>query len=229
MTALVVLPGLDGTTEMLPAFIAAARPAFTSVAAIAYPRDQVLGYAELEAFARSALPTRVPFVLLGESFSGPVALAIAADPPPGLVGLVLSTTFSQSPVPWLSPFAALARFAPVRGVPVPVLSWWLLGRWATPELESLLRAALSSVAPAVLRSRAASALRANATARLGAIPVPVLCLRATEDRLLSPVASARILAAVPRVSVVDIAGPHLLLQAAPEACAQAVAEFSARL
>ncbi|HEY0661034.1 MAG TPA: hypothetical protein VGD21_06930 [Lysobacter sp.] len=123
----------------------------------------------------------------------------------------------------------MARVAPVRSLPVSVLSWWLLGRWATPELQSSLRAALASVAPAVLRSRAASALRANVAARLDAVCVPVLCLRATDDRLLSSAASAQIMAAISHASLVDIPGPHLLLQAAPEACAQAVAAFSARL
>jgi hypothetical protein len=84
MTDLYILPGLDGTTRMLHDFIAAARPSFAAVEGIAYPADVALGYRELETFARAALPRDAPFVLIGESFSGPVAISIAANPPPNV-------------------------------------------------------------------------------------------------------------------------------------------------
>lgn len=229
MAALVVLPGLDGTASLLTAFATAARPHFSSVRVVSYPRDRVLTYSALEELSRGELPSDTPFMLLGESFSGPIALAIAANPPPGLVGLVLSTTFSRSPVPYLSPFAPMAAFAPVRGLPPSLLSWLLLGRWATPELVSSLQSALASVSPSVLRSRAAVALRADASESLGNVSVPVLYLRATGDRLLAPATGDRIVAAIPQASLVNVAGPHLLLQAAPESSAAAVVAFSARL
>lgn len=226
--ALVVLPGLDGSAVPSDAFVEVARSRFESVVAISYPPDRILDYGELEAFVRDLLPNE-PYILLGQSFSGPIALAIAASRPPGLIGLVLSTTFSRSPLPWLSPLASLARLAPVRMLPRALLSWWLLGRWATPRLQSALQRSLRSVEPAVLRSRAANALRVDASSRLGAISMPVLYLRASGDRLLSAAAGARIVASIPRAEGEEISGPHLLLQAAPEACAEAVSRFASRL
>ncbi len=224
--ALVILPGMDGTTALLTDFIDSVRPAFDSVTAIPYPNDRALNYAELERVVREALPTDTAFVLLGESFSGPVALSIAASPPPGLVGLVLSTTFAKNPVGLLRPLAGLSRFAPVRAIPLRILSWWLLGRWATPKLEALLRDALQSVATDVLRARVTTALRANVTRCLARIDVPVVYLRATDDRLLFPGAGERILQALPHAQLIPIAGPHLLLQSAPMAAANAVAAFA---
>lgn len=226
MTALVVLPGLDGTATLHAEFVASVGPAFDSVTVVPYPPDEALGYVALEALVRAQLPAATPFVLLGESFSGPVALSIAADAPPNLVGLVLSTTFAKSPTSLLSPFAALTRIAPVRAVPIPLLSWLLFGRWATPQLEASLQSALLAVSPAVLRFRAAAAMRANVSASLGSIAVPVLYLRSSHDRLLSPVAGRHILSAVPQCTTVDIAGPHLLLQTAPKDCALAVGAFA---
>jgi pimeloyl-[acyl-carrier protein] methyl ester esterase len=129
---LVVLPGLDGAATLLSEFKSAALASFSSVTAISYPLDKALNYAELESIARSALPKDKPFVLLGESFSGPIALSIAVNPPPGLVGLVLCATFAKNPVALLKPFASLAQFAPVRTLPIFILSWLLLGSWATP-------------------------------------------------------------------------------------------------
>lgn len=228
MTALVVLPGLDGTATLHSAFVSEVRAAFDSVSVVPYPPNQPLGYVALEALVRTALPS-VPFVLLGESFSGPIALSIAANPPSNLVGLVLSTTFATSPNPLFSTLTPLMRLAPVRALPLPLLSWWLLGRWATPQLEAALQSALLQVAPTVLRSRAAAALRANVLGQCSAISVPVLNLRATSDRLLSRRASQQLVAALPRCEGVDIAGPHLLLQAAPQACARAVGKFKSQL
>jgi pimeloyl-[acyl-carrier protein] methyl ester esterase len=230
MTDLYILPGLDGTTRMLDTFVAAARAAgFGDVRAIGYPLDQPLGYAELETFARAALPRQAPFVLLGESFSGPIAISIAADPPPNLVGLVLSTTFARAPVPLLAPFASLTRFAPTRALPTAALSAMLLGRWSTPELCRTLRAALDDVAPAVQRARAAAAMRIDVSDRLVRIAVPTLTLKANQDRLLRAGAGRQLLAGIANVRQVALDGPHLLLQTRTDRCAEAVAQFAASI
>ncbi len=229
MTALCLLPGLDGTARMLRDFSAAARPSFAAVEAVAYPTDAVLGYRELETFARGVLPKEAPFVLLGESFSGPVAISIAADPPPNLIGLVLSTTFARAPVPWLRPFAPLTRLAPVRTLPMAALSTMLLGRWSTPTLRRELRRALGEVAPDVLRARAAAAMRIDVEDRLARIAMPTLVLQANHDRLLSASASRRLRGGIPHTRHHALDGPHLLLQTRAADCAAAIADFAASL
>lgn len=229
MTALVVLPGLDGTATLHFDFSEAAREAFDSVAVISYPVNQNLDYVALERLVRAKLPIATPFVLLGESFSGPIALSIAASPPSNLLGIVLSTTFAESPVPLLVPFTSFVRFAPVRAMPLALLSWWLLGRWATPQLEADLKNALLAVTSEVLRFRVAVALRAKVLAVCRSVSLPVLYLRATDDRLLSGRAGRAICETITDCVVVDIEGPHLLLQAVPVACARAVSEFASRL
>lgn len=226
LPALRILPGLDGTTRMLDAFIAQSRAAgFDDAAAIGYPHDRVLDADGLEAFAREQLPDDKPFLLLGESFSGPIALRIAADPPPMLRALILSTTFATTPVPLLSPFAPLTRIAPVI-TPMPLLSWLLLGRWRTPALQSLLRDALDEVTPAVLRSRAALALRIDARDALPHIRVPTLYLRANQDRLMHTSAGDAILRGIADTHLHALDGPHLLLQARGDACADVIAAFA---
>jgi pimeloyl-[acyl-carrier protein] methyl ester esterase len=223
---LIVLPGLDGTARLLAPFLDAVKPNFASASAIVYPHDTPMDYAALEVFARERLPNDAPFVLLGESFSGPIAIAIAADPPPNLVGFVLSTTFARAPVPLVSSFAPLTRFAPVRSLPVAALSLVLLGRWSTPALRRNLRAALDDVAPDVLRARAACAMRANVAAKLVHINVPTLCLRARSDRLLRPRAGRELLAGIRDTRECLLDGPHLLLQTRTEACARIVVAFN---
>ena len=172
MTALLILPGLDGTATLHTAFIEAAAPLFDSVEVVPYPPDRPLGYAELEVISRAAFPEK-PFVLLGESFSGPVALSIAADPPANLRGLVLSTTFATAPVPFLRTFAPLLHAVPFPLPPSMLLSWWLFGRWATPALEAALRDALRQVSPMCCVS--APPARCGATCWRDAPPSPCPC------------------------------------------------------
>lgn len=220
MTALVILPGLDGTGRPLDAFCARLGRSGVAAEAIAYPTDVAMGYAELDAWVRPRLPTNGPFVLLGESFSGPLALRIAADPPPGLVGLALSTTFARSPVPVPASLAGLLRFAPARP-PMALLSWSLLGRWSDPRLCAELATALRTVAPEVLR--------VDVSALLPAVRMPVLHLVARRDRLLTHGAAAALARGLPQCRTVAVDGPHLLLQTVPEPCLRALQAFLADL
>ena len=99
MTAtLVLLPGMDGTGALFDGFVAS-MPAGIDVAVIRYPGHESGDYPTLEDLVRDQLP-KLPFVLLAESFWGPIGLSIAADPPAMLRGLILCCTFAKSPVPF---------------------------------------------------------------------------------------------------------------------------------
>lgn len=222
--ALVVLPGLDATATLHDDFLEATRDSVVSASVLSYPRDN-LDYVALETWVRARLPGSGPFVLLGESFSGPIAVAIAANPPPGLCGLVLSTSFASNPVRWLAPLAPFIRSAPLPVPPMGVLSPLLLGRWSTTRLETMLRAAVRSVPSDLLRFRASVALQADVTSLLQDVSVPTLCLRASDDRLLPRGCSDRIARAISDCTVQDIEGPHLLLQARATTCARAIGDF----
>lgn len=226
MTGIVVLPGLDGTGRLLDAFCARLGALGVPARAVAYPADVPLGYAALEPIARAALPTDRPFVLAAESFSGPIAIRLAADAPPGLVGLVLSATFARSAVPSLRPLAPLLRFAPTRA-PIGLVSFMLMGRWSTPALRAEIGDLLRIVAPDVWRIRAAAALRVDVRDALGRILVPALCLRATHDRLVGPRAHAELMAGLAHAEAAEFDGPHMLLQTV-DATATAIAAFARR-
>ena len=72
---LVLLPGMDGTGELFSPLIKELGPDIQTVV-IRYP-DLPLDYAAHEAFARARLPSTGPFVVLGESFSGPIEIGRA--------------------------------------------------------------------------------------------------------------------------------------------------------
>jgi pimeloyl-[acyl-carrier protein] methyl ester esterase len=191
---------------------------------VTYPNDEPRDYAGHEVIARARLPVDRPFVLLGESYSGPIAVSIAASAPPGLIGLVLCCSFARNPRPalsWLRPFV---RFVPTR-VPATVPGWFLLGGFSTKRLHAALTAAIAQIAPETLRSRLASVMDVDVTAQLARVRVPVLYLRATRDRVVPARVSREVLQSIPTARVVDIEGPHLLLQTAPAMAAQHMKSF----
>lgn len=96
---LVLLPRIDGTALMFAPLVEALPPGIRPLP-VSYPREEPLGYRELSALVRAALPRDAPFLLLGESFSGPLALMAAAEGPPGLLGVILCASFIRSPVRW---------------------------------------------------------------------------------------------------------------------------------
>ncbi len=220
---LVLLPGLDGTGCLLRGFHDALDPTVSTVI-VPYPRNRDLDYGGLEGIARSFLPRTKPFALLAESFSGPIAISIAASHPTGLRGLILTCSFARNPRPSLAPLRPLARYLPIHAMPTVLLVWPTLGRFATPALRSGLADALSRVSPSVIRRRLRAVLEVDVSVLLARVDVPVLYLRASEDQLV-PRSASEELSAMPRIRFAEVEGPHFLLQAMPSAAAAHVQAF----
>lgn len=218
-----VLPGLDGGGALLADFLAAMRPRFDACALV-YPADPALGYDELVDWVWPRLPAHEPFALIGESFSGPVAVRLAARRPPRLEALVLCASFVRAPrPPWsplgLSALPAWTHALPLRRAPLAAVAHATLGRWSTPQHRQRLRAALDALDPAVLRKRLGEIARVDARAALADVAVPTLYLRAGADRLVSRESWEDIRRAQPRAECIALDAPHFLLQA----CAQEAA------
>jgi pimeloyl-[acyl-carrier protein] methyl ester esterase len=223
MTIVVLLPGMDGSGSLFDDFIAALG---TRTITIAYPPDRPLNYEQLECFVESSLPGE-PYILLGESFSGPIAIRLASRCLPNLQAVVLVCTFAtlpgrRAPV-WFRKFAALIPFwrVPVRfGAPA------LLGDDHSPALRRKLLEAVERVVPSVWRARLGAILDVDVTAELATIRVPILYLRAERDRVVPQAAAAIISSQAVHARVVTISGPHALLQCRPSQCAAALKVFA---
>lgn len=226
MPAIVLLPGMDGTGDLFDSFCAALGDAF-EVTVVRYPADGRLGYDQLEAIARRSLPSSGKFFILGESFSGPIAVAIAASRPKGLAGVILCCSFVRTPRPALAPLRGLASRLPLKLAPERMLSYFLLGNHATPMLRSRLGFAMAQVATPALQSRLHAVATVDVTEKLKALSVPLLYLRATHDRLVSPASGDYIAGIHPGIQIASIDAPHFLLQCAPAEAARIVTEFAA--
>jgi pimeloyl-[acyl-carrier protein] methyl ester esterase len=218
------MPGLDSTGMLFEPFVAALGDA-CRVHVIAYPAQRPMSYPELEAFALSRLPREGSLVLLGESFSGPIAVSLAAALPERVRGVILCCSFVSNPRPTLAGLASLAVQLPVQALPMRALGLALYGRGSSLERVAALRRALSIVSPSVLRSRLMSVLSVDQSASLAAVKAPLLYLRASRDRLVPAAACARVRQLQPAVRIHAYDAAHGLLQTRPHETAVDVAAF----
>lgn len=224
MTLLVLMPGMDGTGDLFAPLVHALGPA-QPVQVLRYPGDRAWGYTELLRCAREQLPAEEPFVLLGESFSGPLAWKLAASAVPNLRRLVLCCTFLDNPLAALGPLPGWVSHWPLRHVPRRWINRFFLGADSDGETQALLHSALARVSQKVLRARMRAVLDMKPIQDVLPAQLPTLCLRAAQDWIVPGAASDRLERRVSTAARVTLPGPHGLLQAQPVASARVIAEF----
>lgn len=223
---LILLPGLDGTGDFFqPLLEALGDRVRTRV--VRYPLDGAYDYPTCRELVRAALPADAPYVLLGESFSGPIAISLAAEAPKGLAGIILCATFATNPRPRLAFIRHLLPLIPFHGTGAGVrLSRFLvLGRWITPAIRELHQRILSRVPAATLRARLLAVADCDAQESLARVSVPILCLVGAHDRLIPKSASHLIQRLAVGVSVAEIDAPHCILQCVPDVAAAKIEQF----
>jgi pimeloyl-[acyl-carrier protein] methyl ester esterase len=217
---LALLPGLDGTGELFaPLLDALGGEIRTTV--VRYKSERSFDeYIDTAAKALSSPNT----VLVAESFSGPVALALCARKPASVNGLVLCATFAQSPFRSL---LRLARFTPsALFEPSPTQPFMLRHACLNGERDDqLLKRAVSilrSVPAATMHARLTTLANIDVRPLLSSVSVPTLYLRATRDRVVPRRLGRELTDNLSNVVVREIEGAHLLLQARPRECAEAI-------
>jgi pimeloyl-[acyl-carrier protein] methyl ester esterase len=229
MTTLVLLPGLDGTGMLFQPLLREL-PAGWRTQVVAYPMDARAGYDELTRLAAQSLPVDGPLVMLGESFSGPIAIRLGAMLGSRLQALMLCCSFARNPRPALVPLGGLVDWLPSPSqLPSVVSTRVLLGASPPAESRALLIEALARLPTTVLRARLRMVMAVDVSDDLAAVQAPVLYLQAGHDRIVPPAAAAHVLRFCRHAVVTRIAGPHGLLQAAPAPCAAAMTSFLAPL
>lgn len=221
---LVLLPGMDGTGELFANLIAEL-PTNLKAVVVRYPTATVLNYEELAALAELQIPQNTPYVLLGESFSGPIAIALAATANEELKGVILSCTFAVNPRPILSTWSFLVPSMKVTDKLLHVLSKLLMSGFKNENVHALLKATLPKISPETMRARLDAVIGVNYLTELSKINVPILYLRGKQDHLVPSSASKAIVKHAKNVSLVELDAPHLLLQIAAKKAASEISSF----
>lgn len=225
---LVLLPGMDGSGLLFAPFLRAL-PDWIRPLVVSYPGARPLDYAGHLEYVMAALPT-APFVILGESFSGPLALMAAARRPTGLRGVILCATFVGWP---LGLPVRLARLAVNLGVfrlkSTRLFQRIVMGGSAAGELRRMLPQVLAGLTPQVLAARAEAVMALDCSAELRSCTVPLLALAARHDRIVAAAATERLRQLRPDLEVVIFDSPHLVLQLATAEAVAVIGRFLAGL
>lgn len=217
-----LLPGLDGTGLLFEKFVAATPAAFAPTV-LAYPTMGPQTYEALGAWVAERLPGR-PFVVIAESFSGPLAVRLAAEYPKRLRALVLAASFTRAPTPF-GIAESLARLALTLPGSTHAAALALLGTRAYPAQRSEVIRVIEQVPTSTLAARVHAVSHVDVRESLAHVTARVLYLRGTRDRIVSSKHAHDVLAIAPDGTCVCIEAPHLVLQSAPAACWQAIERF----
>lgn len=213
---ILILPGLDGTGKLLLEASERLAPKHV-VSVIQYP-PHLYRYEDLQIWVEGLLP-KDDFIIVAESFSGPLAVMLSDKKPCGLKGVVFVATFAKTPVKLPSTWTYALEITPINSRLVTWLAQPLLmGKWSEREFTAKFRQTMNLVPAATVAGRLREVLKVDVTEKVGRLPVPFIYLLATSDRLV-PSRMALDFALAPDV-IVTIDGPHFLLQAnAPQCCA----------
>ena len=222
---LVILPGLDGTGEFLSEFVSALGTDYDTVV-MRYP-SAMFRYEDLQTWVEARLP-KDSYALLAESFSGPIAVKIAAQRPAGLRCAVFVATFAKSPRKLPTWLAYAAKVLPIKSSLLVSLSQPLLmGRWATKGFEKHFRETLKQLPSQTIAFRLREVLSVDVAKEVEALSLPFAYFMASNDQLVPHRIALDFKIAGAVVRQVD--GPHFLLQANPEEAAKTLDEFVSTL
>jgi pimeloyl-[acyl-carrier protein] methyl ester esterase len=221
---LLLLPGLHGTEGLFPP-LERELPSWIAPTTINYPLDRLHRYDDVLRFILERAPEG-HFAVLGDSYSGPLALMVARALPERVTAVILSVTFVTNPMRpmlrWARLFAytPFVRIAPLRLV-VPIL---INGTSPRERFERVMRE-IRSVAPRVLAARLREAIDSDHRADLVACGAPILYIKAANDRIISG-RTLRVMKEIkPTIESVELPGPHALLLMNPAPPAAVIASF----
>ena len=226
-----MLPGLDGTGRLFGPLMASL-PERIGRLALSYPEDRARSYSELASYVESEVRDMGQMVLLAESFSGPVAMELSGRLGHRLKGMVFCCTFCRAPLAASLPGAAALLGAIARiGIPRALLRAFMLNRAGQQDerLVDELALAIADVKPSVIAGRIKEVAKVDARQALRDCDTPVCIISASDDRVVSGRAAREMQGLIRDAEAHTVDGPHMLLQARPQACADIIAGFVGRI
>ena len=216
------MPGFDGTGEL-----------FAPLQSVLGIDSVVVRYRDEQVFDNYVKSVAVLLpdenaVLIAESFSGPIALALMAQYPERIKCAVLCATFAMSPYRFLT---RLSQFVPslffrLSPTQPAMLRTFCFDKESDPALISKAVSVIRSVPADTIKSRLKVLADIDLRPLLSRITIPVLYLKAMQDKIVSEDLSRELVRGLSNITVQEINGPHLLLQSRPEECAEHIKSFT---
>jgi pimeloyl-[acyl-carrier protein] methyl ester esterase len=218
---LILLPGLDGTGALMAPLAAALRVGH-GVEVVSYPPN-LTRYDEIARWLAPQLSGR-DYALIAESFSGPLAIAIAEERPEDLKAVILIASFACSPRRLPAFLARALYLLPLRSLTLMrVTQRFLVGRWGETTFPEDFVKVLREIPRLTLVDRMRAVARVDVSDRLSEIPGPKLLIVGSADRLVPRSQSAMF--ATAGWTVEGIEGPHFLALTRPADVAEQIERF----
>ncbi|HBR50573.1 MAG TPA: alpha/beta hydrolase [Nitrospira sp.] len=221
---LVLLPGLDGTDVFFRPLLAVLSERITPLV-VQFPSSTANGYQDLLGLTRHALVAVQRCYVLGWSFSGPLALMLAAAEPEKVRGVILASSFVRPPrrlfalLRWASVTPLIWLFRAIKRIPV-----WL-SRASNDRLRRDKTETWERVSAKMIASRIRTLLAVDARPLLRTCPCPVLCVAGQDDQVV-PHHNVEEMANVrASLHVLTIAGGHFAIYTNPSEIAAAIEQF----
>ena len=219
-----LLPGLDGT-EIFFRPLLAALPQWVKPVVVTYPVSGTNRYSELLGVVQEAVDQAEECYVLGWSFSGPLALRLAAKEPTKVRGVILCATFIRPPLPGLSRLRFAVTTPAIYSMRLAHRATMWFSSHSTTELRRDKWATWARVPSHVLAARAREILALDARDCLRACAHRVLYVAGSNDRIVPSRNAAEIVRELASTKVVTIDGPHLALYTNPSAAVHAIIGF----
>lgn len=220
---LVLIPGLDGTGEFFkPLLDVYGRD---TAQLIPLPQEGPQDYAALTEYVAQRLPVDGDYVLLGESFGGPIVANLALRGQRRMKGAVFVASFLSSPAWWATTLGLalpLKMTAPT-ALGRMIMRSLLAGREATDRTMDWVQSVICGVPADIIKAR----IRTIRSMRplSGRTDLPALYIRATQDRLISAAKFSDFAAHFTDIKLFKIEGPHLILPSRAEDCVRTIRQM----
>ena len=219
---LVLLPGMDGTGGLFSPLLRALSEFDCEVISLPQTGDQ--DYSSITKQVRDKLPEE-DFVLVAESFSGPIGAALAKEGRANLKGIIFVATFLSAPSKLL---LAFTKFLPLKLLSrLPFSAFFhkalFLGSGASNELIDLFQSTVGSLPSSLIRARLSAMYSLSYDPEV--IDLPVAYIQAASDKLVPPKKAVEFSCSFTNIIFETVEGPHFLLQAKPTECAVVISEL----
>ena len=197
--------------------------------AVSYPTDKPLGYEPLLNIVTSRISKEKQFFILGESFSGPLAVMAALKCPENVLGIILAASFVTSPMPrWINRLKRFARGRILDVRPRSFINDSLMGKDCPENTRRWIHATMPRLGREVISARVQAVLGVNVREDLKSCQVPVLYIAGSRDWLIGKKCIDAIWLCRPDVEIKVLNGCHMILQSNPREAAEVIVEFCRR-
>ena len=216
---IILLPGLDGTGELFEELIPCLGD--NRVHIIALPQEGDQTYKSLTSYVTKQLP-REDFILVAESFSGPIGVLLSQSGLQNMKGIIFVATFLTPPKKFLIAITKLLPIKQLLQVPFSSLlvRYLMLGHSASDKTAKRFFQVISKIPNSVIKKRLSTVQKFTLDGCQ--INLPATYIRAKNDKLVPKNKCLEFDHYFTNLTIKTITGPHFILQACPVCCAEII-------